>query len=580
MKHFFNCFSQKDAVITLQGKKIEKSSLELLGFGAEKYVYGIPGDKRCMLISRKEDAPDARLKEEKKLCDEILSLGIKAQSYEFSEIAVQSKSGGPSYKAPVLLAKKFSELAKEESFTLFQTDMNISEQRRIGKPIKFYNGDKKKLNSAAWNRGLLSKIIAEYAVGLTFRLPIPQVDSWIDDSVHFIFETPKTHTKPPIARYMFWDVMADFSGISMPSVPTLSVLKSGLNRREDPMEGIKLLINGLATVIIDNIDEMKQLGLTKDSSLKESFESAKKIESILLKAITEDMLEKALSHAREIAKQEFSKQLKKLDQCLKTEEFRTLELSDKHKIMTTFLQAAISCADMQCVKDVLSRVPMIDEFSKTHRQGALNFAKKYNTPGIYELLSSQLKEPLPPTPSPEPVNIPIPAKKRKEAKLPGKGQRLPKRQTFTSDLIGKFVVRGLIATFIGAALVLTGLAASMTALFVSMALFTSLSLTEVLRLRAARSQHKMAMDNKELEYHGGKVSLKENSMLDKYHFMLGQQAEKSWTGYLQSYLSPMTYIPHSNAANSFQAGREAQSAIASAASEKVATYQKDSCRLS
>lgn len=576
MKDFFDCFRKSDAVITLQGKKIKRSELELLGSGSEKSVYGIKNDERCIILSKSPIQPEARLNLEKQLCDDIIALGIKAQKYENATISVQSASAGSVHSVPVLITKKFSALAQSESLTVFHNKTMRPDQRCIGKQVDFYNKDRKNFESIAWNQKIIEKILNEYAIGLTFSLPIHQVSTSIDDSEHLVFEHAKKPNTPPVARYMFWDVVGDFAGIKLPMVPTLQVLKSGLvhhkwlqeghQRFYNPMAGLEMLVNGVACIILQNRDEMRKLGLAGEKF--DEFKVSKAIEDKLLKAISEKMLATALSNARKSAIKKLHTALKEVAALSADKDFKSASLEEKHRFMRKMVLSAISCSDLQAVKTALSHTTQLNEFSKRYRDEILKFAKEYNNKEIIEYLCLQLKKQVSPVPAPNPLPKPVPKpvpmpdpKPLPKVDAEDKGKPSNDKNISLPNMtmmLSKGASRAVLAAAIGGIFVLTGVVASMTALYIGLAAFVASSMIEVLRLRQARFEFGLAKENQDIEKVDSEVVLTKNTMLDNYYFLLGKQAEKSWSGYGSSFLSPTTYIPYSHAAKSFQVGRVAQ----------------------
>lgn len=575
MQAFFNCFNQKDAIITVNGQTIQKQDLKCLGFGAEKVVWGIKDQKDCFIISRSARNADVRLEAEKTFCDQILSIGVKTQQYTATTIKVQRAKGGPTYEAKALLAKKFTELAKDEALTIFHTKTIKEKQKKIGNDLEFYNGDKNNLNSKEWNQGLLKKILTDYALGLTFGLPIPQVDAHIDDSVHYCFEHSKTNNNPPAARYIFWDVVSDFSGISTPLLPTMSILKSGLENRKylnhpklssvfDEVGGLKTLANALACIISDNDTEMEKLGFENDH-----FETVKSIENILLSAMDEKMLSIALDEARKIAIRELPNELEKFNEYSRSNDWQKMTLAAKHELVSFILHSAISCQHLASIKSILGRIEQLDEFSNTYRQQILEWAKDYENESVYTYLSSQLKQkhtpkptpkvmPAPkPSPKPAPKVVPTPKPSPKPKMDDGEIQERPRLHP-TSNLWSNLLSRGAITAAISGALLLTGVATPIVAIGVGIASLFSLMTIERIRSDIASSLYVKAIHDRNVKYKNRDAKLADKSTIDEYYYYQGKGAEKSWPNYLSSYLSVKTYLPYSTAAKSFQLGREVQ----------------------
>lgn len=384
MLAFMNCFQKENALLTLKGKSFSKSECKQLGFGNQKRVYGLKNGTECFFVPSKiGDGWDNQIQAEKGLCDQILSLGLKAQKFEIVPLTVQETAHGPSYTLNVLLTKSFNAVAEDEHLAIYNVKSSDPNGKFTGDPVTIYDGKLAYLNNKQWNQQILEKIIKEYALALTYKLPIHQVTD-PDDSVHFCFELQKDKNQPPKIRYMFWDVLGDFSGLELPIVPNMCTLKTGLRFKEqygrvfDPQKGIKSLVNGIACALIETA-EVEKLGFENE------FESCKAIEKALLSAITENMLNDALTHARQQACG-FLKGARK--EYIKIA--REIPLAEQQRHLFDLVCSSISTGEVECVKAALALSSNLATFLRKYGEKIYVFAKDYDDKNITNYLSSQI----------------------------------------------------------------------------------------------------------------------------------------------------------------------------------------------
>ncbi len=279
---FMHWFRQGDCTLTLQGKSFTKEDCTQLGEGSEKTIFGIKGEEHCFFVPTKNpNWWDLKIKEEKELCDQILSVGIRAQQFEIVPLELQNKWGAK-FTMNVLVSKRFDYIAKDESVVIYNP--KGAPNPLTGQPFTVYD-NVKRLQDKEWNLKIIKEIIKEYAIAYTFKLPIHQVNRQLDDSVHFYIQLPKNEKEPPVFHYMFWDVRSDFDGIEPPVVPTLKQLKKGL----------KSFVNEVACAYCGNEDECEKFGFAH------SLEAIRPFENALLDAITDEVLMEAIAAAEKSA---------------------------------------------------------------------------------------------------------------------------------------------------------------------------------------------------------------------------------------------------------------------------------------
>ncbi|WP_454781787.1 hypothetical protein [Legionella sp. WA2022007384] len=298
-------FAQKDGILlTLNGKTFRKSDCQWLGGGSEKNVYQIKGTNQCFFIPNKfdkeiiyegkiissEDFWNSKIQKEQSLLDQISALGLKTQRFEILPLKIEDP-GKATYSLNVLVTKDFNSLCKEESIVIYNRK---GEQKVIGSPPQFITM-KEQFKEKQFAQKMLKKIITEYAVAFTFSLPISILHP-VDDSEHFCFELPKDATEPPVARYIFWDVVSDFYGADIPIVPTLKELKQG-SMGEKPCTFSKNPLQGLIDLTYQIASPLLEMCPPKMETI-----SVDSLAADLLAALNEDdILNEALAHARKLA---------------------------------------------------------------------------------------------------------------------------------------------------------------------------------------------------------------------------------------------------------------------------------------
>lgn len=272
----------------------------------------------------------------------------------------------------MLLTKDFETLAKEESIVIYN---GKGHQKVTGTRPPFYVL-KDRFKDPAFVQQMLKKIINEYAIAMTFSLPISPIMS-LDDSEHYCFELPPPDSKElPVARYMFWDVVGDFSGVGLPLVPTLEQLKSGYDKNTY-FRPIDTLANGVAVAIVEIArEEIKKEGVTGSDYYSET------LKDIKLALNDDNFLNKALVCARQEAVNFLKEQLRE-------PEVKTFILQN-NKAFLKFILSAISTADLDLVKHILELHPNPSAFIKEHFKIILESATQYKHQTIIDYLSITL----------------------------------------------------------------------------------------------------------------------------------------------------------------------------------------------
>src|SRR5687767_10793678 len=102
----------KDATLTLKGKTFPKKDCGELGAGKQKRVYKHKDQGQCFIIpnyGNNEEGWNNLIAAEKTLLDQIISLGLKAQQFEITDLTITPKEGEPC-TIKVLVTKDFATL--------------------------------------------------------------------------------------------------------------------------------------------------------------------------------------------------------------------------------------------------------------------------------------------------------------------------------------------------------------------------------------------------------------------------------------------------------------------------------------
>jgi hypothetical protein len=533
MLKFYNIFKKDDATITINNKTYQKKDCKRLATGYEKTIYELKGTDHCFFIPSKDILWNGLIENEKRLCDNILSLGLKAQQYKITPLTVSDKNGNSS-TINVLWAPTFESLTKSGNLAIFNKK-EMSESRFIGRDFNFYNNDKALLNNRKWNQRIIGTLLKDYAVCLAFKLPIIAVSVSIDDSEHFSFDLKDKEA--PVARYMFWDV-EDVSKGALPVVPTLQVLKEGLDiQNKDAKKrpfanryGIKKVVREVSSTMTFKSDEILKMGF------QDSMEACCAIDKALYESITKEMYNDALQEARN----QVIKRLPILISNFKAEA-KKLPLLEKHKLIIDYLKTAVSTDSFQAVKDVLELIQDPKTITENNCQDILNFAKKYKNTTILEYLIKyfDLKN------KTGIKNEIAPLKKSKNdagLTLENKTKETAPIQSISPKVnSSNWLIYCLAATTVNTMLLLWGFSMAMS---IAGAIAT---LTTIVIWRNLRENY--------ANHHMNSALLTDQVNLNKEYFEKGYKAESSWGAYLESFMSPITYLPFLQASRSFQVGR-------------------------
>ncbi|MDF1646652.1 MAG: hypothetical protein P1U61_06715 [Legionellaceae bacterium] len=373
-------YGPKDSVtLTLDGQTFPLKDCVELGGGHEKTVFKLKGQSQCFFIPhnyRNEADWNDKIEDEKMLLDQISELGLKTQRFEIEPLVIKEPDQ-PDYEIKVLIAQDFEDLCKKESLVIYDKK---STKKVIGERFDLI-ALKDKLVDKQYAQQLLEKIINEYAVALTFKLPTSTVvGCHMDDSEHICFELPKNADLPPVARFMFWDVVSDFYGAApCPRVPTLKSLKSGNEQTSDTeLSGLKTLTNTVVCAM--GVIDSRENELAKPQDYWSFYDA---IEDALLKALNDDaFLNQSLIHTREVVIRYLNNALDELNR-------EGLEL-DSDKCFEVIL-SVITTGNLDLLKRVFQIKPKAFEVSQEMFDLLIHSAKDYDNKLITDFLEEKLK---------------------------------------------------------------------------------------------------------------------------------------------------------------------------------------------
>lgn len=365
-------FKETEATLFINGKSYKPNDWKKVAQGAEKRVFKIKNDNFCFFIPNKwhsETDWNWKIKAEKEYLDKMTKLGLKTQQFEVVPITI-CVPGKQSCTINVLLTKDFESLCKDESIVIFDP----KRYNRVTGNAPDFMAMRERFKEKKFVQEMFRKLMFEYATAYTFSLPVSAIQI-NDDSEHLCFELSDNPQRPPLARYMFWDVVKDLQERAfMPLVPSMSEFKKGPDKAGGrSINGALIRISEmLASAIAEIVD--------KSSLLEgELFKFAKELADDILSAIDDDtFLLPALEFARTQAK-------KSLDTIFE-------ELKDEHKTNNKFveyLMMAISTGDLGLVLRSFEMRPeeSLDEKSIDE---VIRHATKYNYPDIVQFIESTL----------------------------------------------------------------------------------------------------------------------------------------------------------------------------------------------
>ncbi|WP_392537439.1 hypothetical protein [Legionella sp. 227] len=358
--------------LTINGKTFKKTDCERIGGGSEKHVYKIKGTNQCFFIPNKGWGNwDAKIQAEKLLLDQITDLGLKTQRFEIVPIEIH-EPGKSTYTINVLVTKDFTSLCQEESIVIYNAK---GDQKVIGTPPDIITL-KERLKDKSFALKMVENIINEYATAFTFSLPI-SILSYIDDSEHFYFKLPpEQSTEPPVIGFMFWDVVSDFSGTSLPYVPTLEELKSGTRNKSDlfysPLRGLKFLANNIACTMYE-----------MSSKKEDGFDFVREVEEDLIPVLNNDeTLKIALTQAKRKGIILFTRFLDELT-----------NIENKNIVPAGFVElmkSALSLEEPDLLQRAFRIYPNPIDLPQEHIDQIMAEAKKYGNPINIDFLNSHL----------------------------------------------------------------------------------------------------------------------------------------------------------------------------------------------
>lgn len=387
MKDWFELFlaNNNKIILTLNGKTFKKSDCLLLGGGSEKMVYQIKGTNQCFFIPNKIEGEviwtgigisseffwNKKIQSEKHLLDQISDLGLKTQRFEILPLKIE-EPGNSGHTLNVLVTQDFNSLCEEESIAIYNVKGN---PKVTGNPPNFI-AMKEQFKDKLFVQKMFEKIISEYAIAITFSLPISILHS-LDDSQHLCFELPKDSMEPPIARYMFWDVVSDFSGVDIPIVPTLDELKSSSSEKfqsvsQGSLQGLSFLANEVACAMIE-------MSSTKDGTYK--WDHLWEIEKNFFMALNDDeFLNNALAHVRKLG-------FVFIENLLNKKEF-TDKINKESFIL--LMRAALSIGELDLVIRAFQLLENPADLPQERIDKIMSTAQKYKVQPIIDYLNIHL----------------------------------------------------------------------------------------------------------------------------------------------------------------------------------------------
>lgn len=386
MHEFLECFYRNTpgTQLTLKDETFDLENTSLLAVGSDKKVFKHKDQNKCFFIPARTVNQEYwvfKINQEKKLVDQIISLGLKAQQYEIVPLKI-SEPQQSSYIIDVLLTKDFDTLCKEESIAIYDIK-GPRDKKLIGNAPDFL-AMKDRFKDTEFSQTMLSKIIEELAVALTFALPISIVHT-CDDSEHHCFELPKDSNEAPVARYMFWDLDLDFSGLTIPILPTLEEFKLGTTLKYKrsievrPNNGLSRLAHNIAMTIVAIVR-------IKDETV--DFEQGREfmlyVEDALLSALQDDQfLSNALDKTRRLTHNYLLKQIENI-------EIQKITITSKK--FSKFLKAAISIDDFELLKRIFKLCPASAILSEECIQELMEFSNKFQNQLVTEYLATNLNK--------------------------------------------------------------------------------------------------------------------------------------------------------------------------------------------
>lgn len=388
-RHLF--YKDKDLEISLSlnnSLAIKKDSCKLLGEGSEKKIYKIPNSNQCFFVPSPKSGNDFEdwkdvIETEKDRLNAISELGLRTQHFEIQPLTL-TKTATNQQTIDVLVTRDFDSLCQEEKLIICDPKhhkgsryFGVSEQWALD-----FIAMRDRFKDPIFARKMLKQIICDYAIALTFDLPIKAKRSEYallgpDDDEHYCFELAKNPEDPPVVRYMFWDVS---SGPANPKVPTLAQLKSGvlsgaLHSKEETYRALKLITHSIAADLTLMVELATGRKLGKDIG---SIDYTMELRNELFNAINDDeFLTEALSEAK-----------------LQTRKWldKNKDASPIERQIESQIEAAISLGDLTLVEKYYESHTEKNIFSEKEIHGFIDMAQEYDCPQIEAFFTDKLPQ--------------------------------------------------------------------------------------------------------------------------------------------------------------------------------------------
>jgi hypothetical protein len=360
--------------VKVAAKSYKISELKKIGSGHEKTVLKLNDEKLCIFIPTdmymNEESWSYIINSEKKSCDLIIELGLKAQKFQIVPAEIQ-ESGKDKQTINVLLTQDFQSLCLQESMVIYNYKARINAGRIIGN-VPAANSILSYIDDKNFIQKMFSKIIVEYAIAFTFKLPI-KILGHQDDAEHFCLELPKENNEPPIVRYLFWDV-PDLNQISLPLVPTKSELAAANSCYSNGA------LRSLARTVSNFIYEIYPDDINDSLQFYENF-----VENTSPILDRDDILIPAIDQARDMAIKYYKD---KFDIVKKT-----VESMDTNGFVSA-LQSAISTKSLPIVMQIFELLPNSIKLPEKTIKGIIEFAQKYEDLAIVDYLHHNFQLPM------------------------------------------------------------------------------------------------------------------------------------------------------------------------------------------
>lgn len=487
-----------------------------------------------MLLFHVDDNKEI-LKKEKAFCDRALEVGLFSLNYKLIKTKIHNEDGTTT-KSPALICKSFSAQSRESNIT-FLTQSPPSERRISCGPVKyFYNKDSKNIASQKWNKEIISKLLNDVALGVSYNLQRKLRPS-------FFFENPRSKNRPPIARIVYHDYrLSESISDHLPIAPYSQALK-------DNMQSV---CDYLAMTIFFQTGKKEQ-----DIFNVQGIRSYETLMHKLFNSITQDDLNKTLANVSKSVEKELHrkiKNVKRTKQSLSVYELRNL------------LKSAISIGSLENVKAILDLMENKQHFWNTWSSTIIQFCHEYKNEAVTAFLTKEKSKHIKPkTPDVDPIVPPKPDVNPKPDAYPEPAlDTTPENQTllkcahnlrnpFPSRVFNRILIAGSavgISLYFALAPVIIGI--------IGFSCFGVLTLIECIRSATARTNFNNRLHTKDIIIEDNQFALSKNSDIDPFYFKEGKNSEDDWASYIRSYTLPATFLSGTHAGDSFQLGREAK----------------------